>query len=43
MLPAVKAPVVAAFKAGSNTLAFARPVDMRKGIAIRDFKSRPVK
>ncbi|QTN32065.1 hypothetical protein HZ994_06875 [Akkermansiaceae bacterium] len=36
------APVIVDLKAGSNTLTFARPEDMRKGIAIRDFTLTPV-
>jgi hypothetical protein len=36
------APVVVELKAGSNTLAFARPEDMRKGIAIKDFTLTPL-
>ncbi len=35
-------PIVIELKAGSNTLAFARALDMRKGISIRDFKLEPV-
>jgi len=36
-------PVVIELKAGSNILTFARPEDMRKGIAIKDFTLSPVK
>lgn len=36
-------PVMVELKAGSNTLTFARPEDMRKGIAIKDFTLTPVK
>lgn len=35
--------IVVELKAGSNTLTFARPQDMRKGIAIKDFTLIPVK
>jgi len=36
-------PVVIELKVGSNTLTFARPEDIRKGIAIKDFTLTPVK
>jgi hypothetical protein len=36
-------PIVIELKAGSNTLTFARPEDMRKGVAIKDFTLTPVK
>ena len=37
------APVIVELKAGSNTLTFARPEDMRKGFAVKDFTLTPVK
>jgi tetratricopeptide (TPR) repeat protein len=37
------APILVKLEAGANTLTFARADDMRKGIAIRDFKLTPVK
>lgn len=36
-------PIVIELKAGSNTITFARPEDMRKGVAIKDFSLTPVK
>ncbi len=36
-------PILVELKAGTNTLSFARAEDMRKGIAIRDFRLKPVK
>jgi hypothetical protein len=36
-------PIVVELKSGSNTITFARPEDMRKGVAIKDFTLTPVK
>jgi hypothetical protein len=35
-------PVIVELKAGSNTLTFARPEDMRKGFSFKDFTLTPV-
>lgn len=40
---ATSEPILLELKSGSNTLTFARPEDMRKGVAIKDFTLTPVK